>query len=278
VAIGMGHNAVIVPQTVLDDSSFFGNTDILIISSGVIDIPSNRVNTVKNFLMHKKNVYLQGEYLATYQSNQAFANIVGSLGGTFSWGSTVGGTLVPMLILGSLSTTPNIVPSINYFWYGVYGTGNSTIEYFMQYQSNYYGFIFTPPNTNYGIVICDSDQDWVRASTSLPLMQNILYKLSSLIGIKQLESKVPEEFRLHQNYPNPFNPSTRFRIEIAKRDFVKIDIYDELGRMVSTLVDRQLNAGSYEVEWDATNYPGGVYFYRLASGSFIDTKKMVLIK
>lgn len=278
VAQGMGNNATIVPQTTLDDTSFFTGTDILIISSGVIDIPANRVNTIKTFLMRKKNVYLQCEYQSTYASNQAFMTLVDSLGGSFTWVSAASGNLSPMLILGSLSTTPNNVPSISYFWYGYSGTGNSSIEYFMQYQTNYYGFVFTPPNQNYGTMISNSDQDWVRASTSLPLMQNIIYRLSTLTGIRQIQTGVPEGFQLYQNYPNPFNPVTKFKVEIARFSDVKIAVYDALGREVSILVNEQMKPGSYEVEWDGSNYTSGIYFYRLQAGSFNDTKKMVLVK
>jgi len=277
-AQSMGNTAAIVPQTTLDDTTFFSSTDILIISSGVIDIPSNRVTTIQNFLMRHKNVYIQSEYLSTYTSSQAFATIVTNLGGTFSWGSTVSGTLAPMIILGTLSNTPNNVPSISYFWYGLYGTGNSTIENYMQYQSNYFGFVFNPTNPNYGIMITNSDQDWVRSATSVPLMQNIMYRLATITGIQPVQNNVPKEFNLSQNYPNPFNPETKIRFDVPKSCVVNVTVYDELGKEVTTLVNRQLNTGSYEIKWNASNYSSGIYYYKMTASGFSETKKMLLIK
>jgi hypothetical protein len=111
-------------------------------------------------------------------------------------------------------------------------------------------------------------------------------KYSQNIGIKRISSEVPDKFVLYQNYPNPFNPSTKIKFEIplsplSKRGvggFVTLKIYDLLGREVANLVNEKLMPGSYEVEWDASNYPSGVYFYKLTANSFIESKMMVLIK
>lgn len=97
-------------------------------------------------------------------------------------------------------------------------------------------------------------------------------------GVKKISSSVPDKYSLQQNYPNPFNPSTKFKIQIAKLSNVKVSVFDVLGKKVATLVNEQLKPGSYEVEWDGSNYPSGVYFYKLISGDFVETKKMVLMK
>ncbi len=103
-------------------------------------------------------------------------------------------------------------------------------------------------------------------------------------GIKQISTEIPKQFSLSQNYPNPFNPTTKiqFSISPSKGMDVKLIIYDVLGREVATLVNQQLKPGSYEVEWDGSNYPSGVYFYKLlvenASTPFSITKRMVLLK
>jgi hypothetical protein len=106
--------------------------------------------------------------------------------------------------------------------------------------------------------------------------------LSELIGINKIGSEVPKEFLLYQNYPNPFNPVTKIKFDIppskGARGMTSIIIYDILGREVATLVNEQFNQGTYEVEWDGSNYPSGVYFYKLDAGEFTDTKKMILIK
>jgi flagellar hook assembly protein FlgD len=89
---------------------------------------------------------------------------------------------------------------------------------------------------------------------------------------------VPNLYVLHQNYPNPFNPVTKIKFDIPKSAYSVIKIYDNLGREVSTLVSGGLKAGKYEVEWNAANYPSGVYYYKITSGDFTDSKKMVLVK
>lgn len=99
-----------------------------------------------------------------------------------------------------------------------------------------------------------------------------------LIGIQNQEGEIPAKFSLYQNYPNPFNPVTNIKIGVPTASEVKLIIYDNLGREVTTLVNKQLQPGTYEVEWDGTNYPSGVYYYTLAAGDYSETKKMVLIK
>jgi gliding motility-associated-like protein len=179
VAAGMGHTASIVPQTTLDNNSFFSTTDILIISSGVITLPANRVLTIQQFLQTGKPVYIQSEYdCGVYTTNAAFATIVGNLGGNFSWMGVVSGTLAPMNVLGSLATTGNTITPLSYFWYGCHGSGCANIENYLEYNGDYFGFIFCPPNPNYGRFITNSDQDWINQSVSLPLMQNIITNLA----------------------------------------------------------------------------------------------------
>jgi hypothetical protein len=96
---------------------------------------------------------------------------------------------------------------------------------------------------------------------------------------------IPKEFGLSQNYPNPFNPSTKIIYEIPKQSHVKLVVYDILGKEVSTLVDKQTNAGSYEVQWNASQMPSGIYFYKITvrqagslTGDFVSIKKMILVK
>ena len=88
----------------------------------------------------------------------------------------------------------------------------------------------------------------------------------------------PTEFSLGQNYPNPFNPSTTINYSIPEFSFVTLKVYDVLGSEVATLVNEDKSVGSYEVEFDATGLPSGIYFYKLQAGSFVETKKMVLMK
>ena len=86
------------------------------------------------------------------------------------------------------------------------------------------------------------------------------------------------DFKLEQNYPNPFNPSTKIKFQIPVSGFVNLKVYDVLGTEVATLVNEEKFAGSYEVQFNASEFPSGIYFYTLKAGDFIQTKKMILIK
>ena len=93
----------------------------------------------------------------------------------------------------------------------------------------------------------------------------------------------PKEFRLFQNYPNPFNPTTKIKFSIpyvgtSLTKFVQLKVYDVLGNEIATLVNEEKSVGNYEVEWNAEKFPSGVYFYQLKAGSFIEAKKMVILK
>jgi hypothetical protein len=101
------------------------------------------------------------------------------------------------------------------------------------------------------------------------------------VGINQISTDIPSDYILHQNYPNPFNPSTKIRFAIRAGmsiTLVKLTVYDILGREIAQLVNSNLNPGNYEVNWDASNYSRGVYFYKLQAGAFSEIKKMSLVK
>jgi hypothetical protein len=108
--------------------------------------------------------------------------------------------------------------------------------------------------------------------------------ISEIVGFENVGNLIPGKFNLSQNYPNPFNPATKIKFELpslsrSKSSIpVKLVIYDLSGREVATLVNEELKPGSYEAEWYAPGFSSGVYFYRLISGDYIESKKMVLIK
>ena len=89
---------------------------------------------------------------------------------------------------------------------------------------------------------------------------------------------LPIFFTLYQSYPNPFNPSTKIKYQLPEQRYVTLKVFDVLGKEITTLVNKEKTAGSYEVEFNASSLPSGVYFYRLQAGSFVETKKMVLMK
>ena len=91
-------------------------------------------------------------------------------------------------------------------------------------------------------------------------------------------SKIIHSFKLNQNYPNPFNPSTQISYQLQSSVFVTLKVYDILGREVKTLVHKYQNAGSYSVQFDASNLPSGAYFYKLDAGTYHNIKKLLLLK
>lgn len=109
---------------------------------------------------------------------------------------------------------------------------------------------------------------------------NYVYKrnISELIGIEKHGTKLPKNFSLSQNYPNPFNPSTKIQYDLPKSTFVKLTVYDVLGKEVKILVNEKQNSGSYNVEFDGSNLTSGVYFYKLTAGDFTAVRKFVLLK
>ncbi|HYQ87750.1 MAG TPA: carboxypeptidase regulatory-like domain-containing protein [Bacteroidota bacterium] len=98
------------------------------------------------------------------------------------------------------------------------------------------------------------------------------------LGVGPGKGGIPREFSLNQNYPNPFNPMTTISYDIGQASVVTLKVYDILGREVATLVNEVKSPGSYRTSWDASNFPTGVYTYRVQAGKFVDMKKMSLIR
>ena len=106
-----------------------------------------------------------------------------------------------------------------------------------------------------------------------------VYKYENVFsGVQDKESVKPNYYYLSQNYPNPFNPSTTFSFYLPKRSYATLKIFDLLGREVATIVSEELTAGNYSRKWNAGHIPSGVYFYRLQTGAFTETKKLVLLR
>ena len=103
-------------------------------------------------------------------------------------------------------------------------------------------------------------------------------KYNTNVSVRNISSEIPNKFQLMQNYPNPFNPSTTIKFALPKAEFVRIRVYDILGKEVSNLVNEQLQAGYFEYTFNASNLASGMYFYKLEAGMYSDIKKMVLVK
>jgi hypothetical protein len=98
------------------------------------------------------------------------------------------------------------------------------------------------------------------------------------VDVPAVAETVPTVPCLYQNYPNPFNPVTNFKFSIANCQLTILKVYDVLGREVATLVDEVKQPGTYEVQWDASDVASGMYYFRLQAGSFVETRKLVLLR
>lgn len=116
-----------------------------------------------------------------------------------------------------------------------------------------------------------------RFTASLP-DSSVTTFVGDIITTAGADSRVPQSFQLFQNYPNPFNSATTIVFQLPWKSVVSLKVLDMLGREVATLVSQELDAGTYPVTWNAESRPSGIYLYRLQSGSFVDTKKLVLLK
>jgi len=104
------------------------------------------------------------------------------------------------------------------------------------------------------------------------------YYIAAVTSVYQSDFSIPSQFQLFQNYPNPFNPTTTIRFSLPQRSHVTLKVFDVLGREVATLVNGELNAGEHSVVYNVKNLPSGVYFYRLTTPTFSQTKSMEVIK
>ncbi|MBZ0203531.1 MAG: T9SS type A sorting domain-containing protein [Ignavibacteria bacterium] len=156
---------------------------------------------------------------------------------------------------------------------------NSGPALFPKKYYKHFGLIYSAYGEMYPIVF------WLKGC----VIDGILYgDTNTFVGINQINSEVPNKFSLSQNYPNPFNPSTKIKFQIPLSRGVDAEggrgvlttlvVYDALGREIQTLFNLELKPGTYEVDFDGSNLPSGVYYYTLISGEFNETKRMVLLK
>jgi hypothetical protein len=130
------------------------------------------------------------------------------------------------------------------------------------------------------VVNADDNGNVYVAGTSSGLsgIDFLTVRYSQPIGITQIDTELPAEFSLGQNYPNPFNPVTNIRLKITHSGFVSLKVFDISGKEIAVLVNRELNAGVYNVDFNASDLASGAYFYRIDAGSFTEVKKMILVK
>ncbi len=186
----------------------------------------------------------------------------------------------------SIFTDSLLFPELNCIWFVNINTGYCV--------GSYNGVPYT---NGYIIKTTNSGQNWSLLDTMQNGLNSIFFVNDSVgyscgqaglilktttggapIGIKPISNSIPTKFILYQNYPNPFNSVTKIKYQIPSTSYIKLIIYDILGREVKKLVNNKQEAGIYQVEWDASNFSSSIYFYKLVAGDFIDSKKIVLLK
>ncbi len=137
-------------------------------------------------------------------------------------------------------------------------------------------------NEPFGISLDKNNNVFIAGIKYLNGIQNtdtvLTIKYSQLSNINNTNQITNKEYELLQNYPNPFNPKTVISYQLAVSNNVSIKVYDVLGNEIKTLVNEKQNSGSYKIGFDGSNLPSGIYFYKFISGSFSDTKRMILLK
>ncbi len=128
-----------------------------------------------------------------------------------------------------------------------------------------------------GVMI--SETNFYLTTTALEYNAAIVHTTNGgSTSISNSSISIPEEFTLEQNYPNPFNPVTSIAYSISNQQLITLKVFDVLGNYLTTLVNEKQNSGLYTVNWNASSYSSGIYFYSLEGGKFSETKKMLLIK
>ncbi len=124
------------------------------------------------------------------------------------------------------------------------------------------------------------DRSWGihNPAFTVALLKASIELLGGVVAVDYPKDNMPEEYKLSQNYPNPFNPSTTIEYTIPEFSTVTLTIYDALGKQIEQLYSGEKSPGTYSVQWNASNYSSGIYFYRLSTDKFVQVKKMLLLK
>lgn len=155
------------------------------------------------------------------------------------------------------------------------GMGKSSISAFIR--------VAKPTDPVSGPYFCDLNVNNTTGSHDpIDSLQILFDNWRILNAVTTITTKIPVESQLEQNYPNPFNPMTTINFDIAgtpgESPFVRLIIYNALGKEVARIVEQQLAPGKYQVHWLANNFPSGIYYYKLETDKFSESKKMLLVK
>lgn len=212
--------------------------------------------------------YPSALYFETTQTGYTSAqlNLVKSTNGGVNW-AVLPGTTSPE------NVTRGVFSRNNEIWYvrdlepNIYYSSNGGTGWTTQFSNQ--------SGTGYKYLTSARNGNTLWACTIAGEVQK--YVLSpNAIGNES--NNTPERYQLFQNYPNPFNPTTQINYQLPNSNYVKLIVYDNLGREIKTLVNERQGAGKYEITFDGSDYSSGIYFYKLVAGNYNITKKMVLVK
>jgi len=154
--------------------------------------------------------------------------------------------------------------------------GNSCSSQDMTWVHFGLGFLNDTPVQNIDSVIVDWHDGFREIRTNVAPNQEL--EFGGIIGVQQISSEIPQRFSLSQNYPNPFNPVTNFYYALPKGSDVKLVVYNTNGQIVKEMYNGYQSAGTYKAIFDGSGYSSGVYFYKIITNDFTETKKMILVK
>ena len=272
-------------DTIYIHGQLISKSGVLVGSNFIIDGPYANDNPLSIAYDGSKYLVAYGDHTTMNGPLNIFARFV-----------TTTGSVAPSRI--TISTKSPVVPSVifdgtNYFitWSDNFYTANSVI------MGSFIDTSGVPIDTAvtifnslggkiafYGMSTLGSNKILVVATrVDTPQFTNgdVYGKFiqSSTTGISENAANLtPKMFSLSQNYPDPFNPTTTISFSLPSQSFVSLKVYDIIGREVATIISGEMSAGTYSRQWNATKMSSGIYFYRLQSGSYTQTKKLVLLK
>ena len=234
-------------------------------------------NGGNNWVLNDSSFSFQGYSLSFSDTNTGY---IAGLGGNVIK-TTNGGESWVMLSSGTSSDIKSVCfKNSNRGWIATYGgsihyTSNGGVNWTQQYSMSSYHFN--------SVFFVNLYKGWVVGDNGIILTTTN----GGSVLINEIISRIPDNYFLFQNYPNPFNPITKIKFDLPKSNltlsgakglYVQLKVYDILGKKIQTLVNEQLQPGTYEVTFDGSNLPSGVYFYKLSAGNYTETKKLVLLK
>jgi hypothetical protein len=167
-----------------------------------------------------------------------------------------------------------VIDNSNILWIATYGGG--IYRYDGTEWINYDSYNSPLPDLWINSLLIDANGNLLVGTEGGGL---VIYKEGGIvINVEKDDFTITDNYFLFQNYPNPFNPITKIKYSLNVSTFIRLNIYDILGREVATLVNEKQKPGNYEITWNAIAYPSGVYFCELRAGSFLSVKKMMLVK